>query len=100
MADPIDVLAALASPTGAIPTAYHPTRGALQEGDDLLSASMFALMALDRVRASRDCLTILPDLISARELPTPFGRIDVIHGEVIGKWVGKAPRIVFAGMEE
>ena len=67
------------------------------EGDDLLSAAMFSLMALDRVRASRDCITILPDLVAARELPTPFGRIDVVDGKVIGKWIGKKPRIVFAG---
>ncbi|MAY80107.1 MAG: hypothetical protein CL930_04895 [Deltaproteobacteria bacterium] len=100
MADPIDVLAALASPTGAIPTAVHPTRGALVEGDDLLSASMFALMALDRVRASRDSITILPDLVSARELPTPFGRIDVVDGQVMGKWIGKKPRVIIAGEEE
>lgn len=93
--DPIDVLALLASPTGAFPTASHPKRGALLEGDDLLSASMFALVALDRVRADRDTLTILPDLVTCSELPTPFGRISVENGKVTGQWHGRAPTIVF-----
>jgi hypothetical protein len=94
--DPIDVLAALSSPTGAIPTAHHPQRGALQDGDDLLSAALFALVALDRVRADRNSLTILPDLESVRELPTPFGRIDCVDAEVTGKWVGRPPTIILA----
>ena len=94
--DPIDVLATLASSTGAIPTALHPSRGALQQGDDLLSASMFALVALDRVRADRESLTILSDLVSAKELPTPFGRISCENGEVHGAWLGPAPKIIFA----
>ena len=95
-ADPINVLAKLASPTGAFPTAFHPQRGALQEGDDLLSAAMFALVALDRVRADRDSLTILPDLLSAAELPTPFGRINHTHNEIKGKWTGRKPTIILA----
>jgi hypothetical protein len=94
--DPVDVLAALASPTGAIPTAHHPQRGALQDGDDLLSAALFALVALDRVRADRNSLTVLPDIESVRELPTPFGRIDCVDGEVTGKWVGRSPTIILA----
>jgi hypothetical protein len=93
--DPIDVLALLASSTGAFPTACHPKRGALLEGDDVLSASMFALVALDRVRADRDTLTILPDLVTCSELPTPFGRISVEKGKVTGQWHGRAPTIVF-----
>jgi hypothetical protein len=95
-ADPIDVLAKLASPTGAFPTAHHPQRGALIDGDDLLSAAMFALVALDRVRADRDSLTILPDLVSCSDLPTPFGRISIEDGRLIGGWRGPAPTIVFA----
>ena len=95
-ADPIDVLAKLASPTGAFPTARHPHRGALQEGDDLLSAAMFTLVALDRVRADRTTLTVLPDLLSAKELPTPFGRISHTHNEIKGKWTGRPPTIILA----
>ena len=91
--DPIDVMAGLASPTGAFPTAYHPARGALQDGDDLLSAAMFVLVALDRVRASRTGLTILPDLVGASDLPTPFGRMTLESGEVRGQWVGPTPTI-------
>ena len=64
-------------------------------GDDVLSASMFALVALDRVRADRDTLTILPDLVTCSELPTPFGRISVEKGKVTGQWHGRAPTIVF-----
>jgi len=92
----IDVLACLASPTGAFAAAHHPKRGALLEGDDLLGAAMFALVALDRVRASRDTLTVLPDLISCVDLPTPFGRITVADGKLTGAWTGTAPNIVFA----
>ena len=94
--DPIDVLARLASPTGAFPTAQHPQRGALLEGDDLLSATMFALVALDRVRADRATITVSPDLVSCSDLPTPFGRINVEKGKVTGSWRGKAPTVVFA----
>ena len=98
--DPIDVMARLASPTGSIPTALHPSRGALQQGDDLLSAAMFVLVALDRVRADRKSLTILSDLVSATELPTPFGRISCENGEVQGAWTGPAPTIIFAEKPE
>jgi len=91
--DALDALSGLAGPTGALPTARHPTRGALGEGDDLFSAALFVLMALDRVRADRHGLTVLSDLEEAHNLPTPFGRIDVVDGEVRGRWWGKAPEI-------
>ena len=91
---PMDALASLAASTGALPTARHPARGAMGEGDDLFSAALFVLMALDRVRADRGSLTVLPDLVEARELPTPFGRIDVVNGQVRGRWVAQAPEIV------
>lgn len=91
--DPIDILAHLASPTGAFPTARHPNRGALQSGDDLMGSAMFALVALDRVKAGRDRLTIGPDLVSMSELPTPFGRATQADGKISGKWVGRAPTI-------
>ena len=95
--DAMDALAALASPTGALPTVRHPARGALGNGDDLFSAALFVLMALDRVRADRSKLTVLPDLVEALDLPTPFGRIDVVEGEVRGRWVGKSPEIEMLG---
>jgi len=91
--NPLDALAGLASPTGALPTACHPDRGALGEGDDLLSAALFVLIALDRVRADRNSLTVLPELVSAQDLPTPFGRIDVQDGAVQGRWRGMPPKI-------
>mgnify|MGYP004215725941 CR=1 FL=1 len=91
---PMDALASLAASTGALPTARHPARGAMGEGDDLFSAALFVLMALDRVRADRGSLTVLPDLIEARELPTPFGRIAVVNGQVRGRWFAQAPEIV------
>ena len=92
-ADPIDVVAKLASPTGAFPTALHPNRGALQSGDDLLGSTMFALVALDRVRATPDGLQISPDLVSMTELPTPFGRIGMVDGTISGNWMGRPPTI-------
>ncbi len=91
--DPIDVLAALASQTGALPTATHPRRGALLDGDDLLGAVMFVLVALDRIKADRDHLCFSPDLVSMVQLPTPFGRVDMVDGTISGKWIGRPPRI-------
>ncbi len=97
--DALDALSALSAPTGAMPTARHPARGALGDGDDLFSAALFVLMALDRVRADRGSLTVLADLEEAHNLPTPFGRIDVIDGEVRGRWWGQAPEIHILGEE-
>jgi hypothetical protein len=97
---PLDALAGLAGPTGSLPTARHPARGALGEGDDLFSAALFVLIALDRVRAGRNRLTVLPDLIAAHDLPTPFGRIDVERGTVRGRWEGSPPQITVLGEEE
>ena len=91
--DPLDTIARLVSTTGAIPTARHPHRGALLEGDDLLSAVMFTLVALDRVKADRARLEISPDLVSTTDLPTPFGRVDMVDGEISGKWIGRPPQI-------
>jgi len=93
--DAMEALASLAAPTGALPSVRHPDRGAMGDGDDLFSAALFVLMALDRVRADRTGLIVLPDLLEASDLPTPFGRIDVVDGEVRGRWVGKAPEIGF-----
>lgn len=91
--DPLDLIAKLASPTGALPTAKHPRRGGLQDGDDLLAAAMFALVALDRVKADRGQLRFSPDIVSITELPTPFGRVDMVDGTISGKWIGRPPTI-------
>lgn len=97
--DWVGVVARLASPTGALPTARHPHRGAIGEGDDLLSAALFALLALDRVRVARGRIVILPGLLAAVDLPTPHGRIDVETRDdgtrrVQGRWRGTPPEVV------
>lgn len=97
--DWLGVVASLASPTGALPTSRHPHRGSVGEGDDLLGAALFALLALDQVRVLRGRLVLLPGLASARDLPTPHGRIDVETGDdgvrrVEGRWRGTPPEVV------
>lgn len=96
--DPVGLVAGLASPTGALPTARHLARGALGDGDDGLSAALFALLALDRVWAQRDRLVVLPGVAEAVDLPTPFGRIDLRRGadgapQLVGRWRGAAPPV-------
>ena len=54
---------------------------------------MFALVALDRVKADRDQLRFSSDIVSITELPTPFGRVDMVDGTISGKWVGRPPTI-------
>ncbi len=99
--EPVDLLgtlAALSSSTGVLPTVRHPTRGALGEGDDALSAALFVLSALEQVRAWRGTLLIGPRITRARDLPTPFGRIDIERQQdggrrVLGRWRGQAPDV-------
>ena len=96
--DPLPAVAALASPTGALPSARHAARGAMGEGDDPLSAAVFTLLALDRVLVGRGELTVLPGLRAARDLPTPFGKIDVSteadgSRRLVGRWRGPAPAV-------
>ncbi len=91
---PLLVVSALASSTGAFPSARHPERGALGEGDDLLGAAMFLLLALDGVQADRRTLRITSAVRRAHNLPTPFGRIDIADGRVVGRWWGPAPDVV------
>lgn len=99
--DPVAGVAALASPTGTLPTARHPERGALGNGDDPLSAALFALVALDRVRVERGRLVVVPGISRARDLPTPYGRLDITEGpnglEVTGRWRGPAPDVHIVG---
>jgi hypothetical protein len=97
--DPVGTVAELAASTGALPTARHPWRGVVGEGDDLLSSALFVLLALDRVRVLRGRVVILPGLVRARDLPTPYGRIDVETLEdgrqrVQGRWKGTPPEVV------
>ncbi len=97
--NPLPAIVRLASPTGALPTARHPSRGALGEGDDPLSAALFGILALDRLRVEPRRLTLLPGLRSAADLPTPFGRVDIVpatngeRGRIVGRWRGSAPRL-------
>lgn len=91
--DLLEVVARLASPTGALPTARHPTRGAVGEGDDVLSAALFVLLAVERVQAGRGVLRVLPGILRARGLPTPYGPIEVEHGRVRGQWRGAPPQV-------
>lgn len=101
LADPshpaLDALVALASPTGAFPTARHPARGALGQGDDPLSAALFGILALDRLRVETRRITLLDGILTARDLPTPFGRIDVVNPaqgrRIVGRWHGRPPEV-------
>ncbi len=100
--DALGTIAALASSTGALPTARHPARGALGEGDDPLAAALFVLLALDRVWVQRDRITVLPGLAAATDLPTPYGRLDIRTGangrvHVVGRWRSRAPRVEVRG---
>ena len=87
----------LASSTGAFPTARHPARGALGDGDDALGAALFGMLALDRMRVSSRRLRLMPGLVEAENLPTPFGRVDVERDEqerrMVGRWRGNPPRL-------
>ena len=96
--DPVGIIAELSSPTHALPTGRHPTRGALGRGDDYLSTALFVMLALDSVRVGRRSLRFTPDLRRARDLPTPFGRVDVDtlpdgRREVRSRWWGPAPTV-------
>jgi hypothetical protein len=95
--DPIAPLLNLASPTGALPAARHPGRGALGNGDEALGAALFGIVALDRLRMEPRRVQVLPGIRHAENLPTPFGRVDIetIDGQrqLIGRWRGGAPRV-------
>ena len=90
----LDTVAALASPTGAFPSARHPWRGALGTGDDLLGAALFLLLALDAVQVEGRSLRITPGIRHAVDLPTPFGRIDIDGRTVVGRWRADPPRVI------
>ena len=68
------------------------------EGDDALSAALFVLLALDLVQIGPGRVSVMPGLVRANDLPTPFGRIDVQTDEdgqriVVGRWQGRPPRV-------
>lgn len=92
--DALSMVAALASPTGSFPSARHPFRGALGTPDDLLGAAMFLMVALDAVRVEKRTLRIMPGITRAIDMPTPFGRIDVDGGKVVGRWRTVPPRVI------
>jgi hypothetical protein len=87
------LLARYASPTGALPTARHMHRGALGSGDDPLSAALFLLLVLDNVRIEKGGILIGPLIRMARNLPTPFGRLDIEEGRAVGRWRGEPVKI-------
>ena len=91
----VEVIASLANPTGALPTARHKERGALGVGDDPLSASLFLLMVLDNLQIEKDRLIIGSGIHNATNLPTPFGRIDIHNGTASGRWVDRPRPIIF-----
>lgn len=81
--DIVSVLARFASKTGSFPSVRHRDRGALGEGDDLLSASMFIFMVLDDVLVQKGKLRLNGLIQQAMELPTPLGKLDIIDGKIV-----------------
>jgi len=92
--DALSIVAALASPTGTFPSARHPYRGAVGTRDDLLGAALFLMVALDAVRVEKRTLRIMPGIVRAVDLPTPFGRIDIDGDRVVGRWRTVPPRVI------
>ena len=80
--DAVSILARFASSTGALPAVQHKSKGALEEGDSLLSAAIFTFMVLDDVVMTKDGLTLGGLIRRAHELPTPLGKIDILDGSI------------------
>ena len=89
------VLVKMASKTGALPSVLHRERGALGAGDDALSAALFLLMALDQISITNHTIQIGCSIVSVRNIPTPFGRIDVHEKQATGRWNRHPIPIVF-----
>ena len=55
------------------------------------------MLALDRVQVSSRRLRLMPGLVEAENLPTPFGRVDVESDDqgrrMMGRWRGNPPRL-------
>lgn len=83
--DVVSLIANFASGTSSLPAVYHRTRGALVDGDSLLSASIFALLILDDILVQREKITLGGLIQQAKDLPTPFGRIDIFDGKIVQK---------------
>ena len=83
--DIVTNLARFASKTGSFPSVRHRYRGALGDGDDALSASMFVFMVLDDVLVQKGKLRLNGLIQQAKELPTPYGKIDIIDGKIVQK---------------
>ena len=80
--DAVSTLATFASSTGALPAIRHQNKGALEEGDSLLSAAIFVFMVLDDVVMTKDGLKLGGLILRAHELPTPIGKIDILDGTI------------------
>jgi hypothetical protein len=78
--DAVSTLATFASSTGALPSVQHQSKGALGDGDSLLSAAIFVFLVLDDVVMTRDGLKLGGLIRRAHELPTPIGNIDILDG--------------------
>ena len=82
----VNMMAAMASKTGALPKIIHRDRGALESGDDPFSAALFLMLALDNILIKDHEIHIGSDIVSLKNMPTPFGRIDVAHKKATGRW--------------
>jgi len=80
--DGVSILAGFASSTGALPSIQHQNKGALGDGDSLLSAALFAFMVLDDVVMTKEGLKLGGLIRRAHELPTPLGKVDVLDGKI------------------
>ena len=60
----------------------HKSKGALEEGDSLLSAAIFVFMVLDDMVMTKDGLKLGGLIRRAHELPTPLGKIDILDGGI------------------
>ena len=80
--DAVSTLAKLASSTGSLPAVRHKSKGALEEGDSLLSAAIFVFMVLDDMVMTKDGLKLGGLIRRAHELPTPLGKIDILDGGI------------------
>lgn len=88
-------MADLASPTGALPKVVHRERGALESGDDPMSAALFLLLALDNIVIVDHKIMIGTSIVRLKNMPTPFGRIDVENKKGMGRWNQRSVPIQF-----
>lgn len=81
----ISTIAHFASSTGALPTVFHQRRGALGDGDDALSAAIFALLVLDEIQIEKGKIRLGGGIRYARDLPTPYGDLSIVNGKIINR---------------